>query len=93
MKLNFLKKSKTEIPPIVEFLIKTELTTQSLSALKWISPEIDNQEELIKKYLFLLTKEVPTEVLFNLCSTLGEQAEAKERECESLYSSLDEPQQ
>jgi hypothetical protein len=31
-------------------------------------------------------------VLFNLCSTLGEQAEAKERECESLYSSLDEQQ-
>ena len=93
MRLNRLKKSKKqELPPVLEFLIKTELTTQSLSALKWLNPEIDNQDELIKKYLYLLTQNVPTQVLFNLCSTLGEQAEAKERECESLYSSLDEQQ-
>ena len=93
MKIKSLKKSKKqELPPVLEFLIKTELTTQSLSALKWLNPEIDNQDELIKKYLFLLTQDVPTEVLLNLCSTLGEQAEAKERECESLYSSLDEQQ-
>ncbi len=92
MKLKLLKKSKKELNPMVEFLIKTELTTQSLSALKWLNPEIDNQDELIKKYLFLLTQSVPTEILFNLCSTLDEQAVVKERECESLYSSLDEQQ-
>ena len=44
MRLNRLKKSKKrELPPVLEFLIKTELTTQSLSALKWLNPEIDNE--------------------------------------------------